>query len=110
MSQCYIAYQSDAGEDERHVVVKIGFSENPHNRFEQLQAMSWKPPQSFEATSGASQTTGNEIERYLHDYLARYRIHHEWFHLPKEALEDAKEHVCRKFNEVFVNLSKDAAA
>jgi hypothetical protein len=102
MSQAYIAYLHNAGLDDDHVVVKIGFSNNPARRFRQMAAMSWIGPKWIEASTKNTATAGSEIELFLHNFLRLHRIHHEWFHVPREELAKAKNAVWSKFGECFV--------
>lgn len=102
MTHCYIAYHHNAGADDEHVVVKIGFSANPASRFRELCAMSWICPKWIEATTRNTSAKGSDIERFMHEYLRVHRIHHEWFHVPRTALQDAKRAVWDRFGEAFV--------
>jgi hypothetical protein len=110
MNQCYIAYQFGAAQDDEHLVLKIGFSKNPSSRFAELQAMSWKGPNWMEATTRNTACLGSEIERFLHDQLAVYRIHHEWFHVTRVALDAVKNDVWRRFGESFARVDVSDSA
>lgn len=101
MNQCYIAYLHNAGIDDDHVVVKIGFSKNPGYRFRELCSMSWIGPKWIDATSRNTKTAGSEIEKFMHDFLYRHRVHHEWFHVPRAELDAAKKAVWKRFGETF---------
>lgn len=101
MTHCYIAQLANAGFDADHVVVKIGFSENPRGRFQALVAMSWIGPSRIYATTRRGNTPGREIEQFLHRHLRTHNIHHEWFHMPRSALEHAKEIVWDRYGETF---------
>jgi hypothetical protein len=101
VTRCYIAYQYDQALSPEFVVVKIGFSKNPTVRFSELQAMSWNGPKWIEATTQNTSVLGSTIERFLHDHLAAYRVHHEWFHVSRNALDAAKNEVWRRFGESF---------
>jgi len=101
MSRCYIAYLPNAGFDENHVVVKIGFSSNPYGRFLELCAMSWIGPQSMEATTENTAAKGSDIEQFMHTLLRAHRVHHEWFHVPYADLAAAKQAVWDRFGEAF---------
>lgn len=101
MTHCYIAQIANAGVDDEHVVVKIGYSRNPATRFQCLVAMSWIGPNFIHATTKKGNTPGDQIERFLHAHLNSYRVHHEWFHLPREVLNQAKELVWDRYGETF---------
>ena len=93
MTQCYIAYIPKAGFAEDMKVVKIGYSKSPSSRFEQLCAMGWLMPSWIEATTVSDEHRGSEIELFMHERLAKARIHHEWFHVRDDALEQVKAEV-----------------
>lgn len=102
MSQCYIAYLYNAGIDEDHQVVKIGHSIDPSSRFAKMVAMSWIGPKWLDVTTKNTASRGSSIELFMHDFLKSHRIHHEWFHVPREALQSAKNAVWQRFGESFV--------
>jgi len=101
ISRCYIAYLPNAGENDSMMVVKIGKSQNPSIRFQQLCAMGWITPGWMEATKlydGAPLIDGLEIERHMHAMLVKDRIHHEWFHVSTMNLERVKQDVMMRFS------------
>lgn len=115
MSHCYIAYIPNAGLSEDMLVVKIGHSKSPSSRFEQLCAMGWLMPAWIEATTASDEHRGSEIELFMHERLGKSRIHHEWFHVRDEALDQVKTEVERAFGVAWFldnvsdkeNLDKD---
>jgi len=101
VSHCYVAYHHNAGFDDDHIVVKIGHSKNPSSRFKELVAMSWIGPKWIEVTTRNTDVHGSEIERFMHEFLKSHRVHHEWFHVPREDLARAKSAVWQKYGESF---------
>ncbi len=102
MTQCYIAYIPNAGLSEDMLVVKIGYSKCPSSRFEHLCAMGWLMPSWIEATTAKDNCRGSEIELFMHERLAKARIHHEWFHVRDDALELVKSEVEKAFGVSWV--------
>lgn len=102
MSHCYIAYVHKAGLTEDMVVVKIGHSKDPSYRFSQLCAISWIMPSWIEATTASTEWRGSEIELYMHERLARERVHHEWFHVERDRLKTVKAEVEDAFGVTWV--------
>lgn len=100
MSHCYIAFVEEFGHAE-HVTVKIGHTKNLTARFRQLSAEGWISPFCIEATALTPDHHGREIETFMHDRLARFRIHHEWFHVPITALDEAKGAVAVSYGVQF---------
>jgi hypothetical protein len=104
LTRAYIAYMYNAGADDQHGVVKIGFSKNPASRFDEMAAMSWIGPKWIEATTKNTAALGSDIERFLHNQLRSHRVHHEWFHVPRDELAAAKQAVWTQFGESFFLL------
>lgn len=100
MSHCYFAFIDGAAMD-GHEVLKIGQSKNPWWRFKELGTMAWIGPTHMEITSRNTDVAGAEIERFLHEFLKKHRIHGEWFHVPQDDLDLARRAVWQQFGEAF---------
>lgn len=100
MRHCYIAYIIDE-KRANFAACKIGFSTNPCWRFQELNSMSFNGPGCMEITHGPIDQDGPMMERYLHDRLMFFRIHHEWFYVPFEALNNARSMTEDRFGVKF---------
>lgn len=77
----YFLFPETFAEDANGHLVKIGMSKNPVSRAKAIESMSphkicqlWVLEHPFHQPS--------EMERYLHETLAKFRTHGEWFCLP----------------------------
>lgn len=105
MIHCYFAYAESS--DPAYVVAKIGHTNKPERRLNELNTESWEGVTGMEITSGRFYSDGRRIERFLHKYLRGHTIHHEWFAMPPEVLVKAQAAVQEEFGEVFVLVTND---
>lgn len=99
---CYIAHVHVRPPDEDFVVVKIGRSIDPSNRFKELRSMAWNGPYLMEAAECDDRGIPGEL--YMHHALADRRFHGEWFYLPALELVHTKNILSKKFNTQFFEV------
>lgn len=105
MNHCYFAYaQSSCPE---FVVAKVGVTNKPERRYQELNTESWLGLSDMEISSGKVRPDGRPIERFLHEFLKGYRIHHEWFAMPPAILVEAQKAVQEKFGEIFLLVTNE---
>lgn len=105
MIHCYFAYAESS--DPAYVVAKIGYTNKPERRLDELNTESWLGVTGMEVSSGRFYSDGRHIEKFLHKFLRGYAIHHEWFAMPPEVLVKAQSAVQEKYGEVFVLVTNE---
>ena len=100
---CYIAYVFSRPPDPDHLTVKIGRSIDPAYRFKELRSMAWNGPYKMEVAE--CNDRGVDAESFMHRALYEYRMHGEWFYLPRTVLEVQKEYLTEKFKTHFFDIT-----
>lgn len=88
---------------------KIGISDNPWSRVENLNPCS--PDGSltvYFAFGLPSRRVAHELEQHFHKWQKKVRLHHEWFDLtPDEALHAMCMHIWATFSKEIENEDED---